>query len=593
VLRILDATAEAQLKEARGLLAALRDTLVGFGATSSDQAALAASIRQLDELFLVVIVGEFNAGKSAFINALLGRPVLAEGVTPTTGQIQVLRYGATASDSVDSTGLRVITAPVELLRDLQIVDTPGTNAIDREHERLTAEFVPRADLVLFVTSADRPFTETERVFMAAIRDWGKKIVIVVNKIDIFSTATDFDEVLTFVRSAARQLLGTEPDVLPASARLAQRAKQGDPAQWAASRFDQVEAYLSTTLDAPNRFRLKLANPLGVGLALAQRYGTIAAERLTLIAEDLEVVADIDRQLAVYRGDLDRGFELRMAAVDKELAQMEARGGRFFDDTLRIGRVVDLLNRARVQKEFEERVVADAPVQIERRVSELIDWLVDQDFRQWQAVTSRLSERHRRHEGRVLGAPGVGTFHDDRSRLIDSVGREAQRVVDTYDRRREAEAIADEARVSVAAAAAAGGAAVGLGTIVTIAASTVAADVTGILLASVVLGVGFLIIPARRKRAKAVLEEKLAALRARLRATLDAEFQRARERSQLRLGDAVAPYSRFVRAEEERWRDAQHVLRSLGERAAALVARAGVSAPEDARRLASNPSESRA
>ena len=61
-----------------------------------------------------------------------------------------------------------------LLRDIHIVDTPGTNAIIREHERITAEFVPRSDLVLFVTSADRPFTETERAFLEQIRGWGKK-----------------------------------------------------------------------------------------------------------------------------------------------------------------------------------------------------------------------------------------------------------------------------------------------------------------------------------------------------------------------------------------------------------------------------------
>ena len=571
MLRILDASSEAQLKDARHVLAALRDALVAFGASAADQAALAASIRQLDELFLLVVVGEFNAGKSAFINALVGATVLAEGVTPTTAQIQVLRYGDRATTTVDADGVRVITAPVDLLRDLQIVDTPGTNAIVREHERLTAEFVPRSDLVLFVTSADRPFTETERVFMDAIRGWGKKIVIVVNKVDIFATATELDEVLRFVRTAASQLLGHEPDVLPVSARLAQRAKQGDPSQWAASRFEALERYLAGTLDAAQRFRLKLANPLGVGHALAQRYTTIAAERLTLIADDLAVLADIERQVAVYRSDMERGFELRRAAVEKELAEMEMRGQRFFEDTLRIGRVVDLLNRARVQKEFEDKVVADAPVQIERRVSELIDWLVDQDFRQWQAITSRLSERHRHHGERVMGAPDVGTFHNDRSRLIDSVGREAQRVVDTYDRRREAEAIADQARVAVAAAAAAGGAAVGLGTIVTVAASTVAADVTGILLASVVLGVGFLIIPARRKRARATLEEKLAALRTRLAAALQAEFARAREQSQLRLDDAVAPYARFVRAEEGRWREAQQMLGALSARIGNVLA----------------------
>ena len=138
-------------------------------------------------------------------------------------------------------------------------------------------------------------------------------------------------------------------------------------------------------------------------------------------EDLQLLADIERQLAVYREDMERGFELRMAAVEKELADMEARGHRFFEDTLRIGRVVDLLNRARVQKEFEEKVVADAPIQIERRVTEMIDWLVDQDFRQWQAVTSKLSERHRQHASRMLGAPDVGTL-SQRPQPVDRLGR---------------------------------------------------------------------------------------------------------------------------------------------------------------------------
>jgi small GTP-binding protein len=387
VLRVLDPRSERQLADGRALLATLRDALVQFGASTEDQATLAATIRQLDQLFLLVIVGEFNAGKSAFINALLGQPLLQEGVTPTTAQIQVVKFGEAVTRGVDPEGVQVVTAPIDLLRDVHIVDTPGTNAIMREHERLTTEFVPRSDLVLFLTSADRPFTETERLLLATIRDWGKKIVIVVNKADIFGKPSELEEVLTFVRQAARDLLGLDPPVLAVSARLAQRAKQGEPSLWGASRFEALEQYLRETLDVASRFRLKLANPLGVGQALAQRYTTVAAERLTLMEEDLQLLADIERQLAVFRQDMERGFELRMSAIEKELADMEARGHRFFEDTLRIGRVVDLLNRARVQKEFEEKVVGDAPIQIERRVTDMIDWLVDQDFRQWQAVTS--------------------------------------------------------------------------------------------------------------------------------------------------------------------------------------------------------------
>ena len=156
---------EAQRSEARQLLAEVRDALIRFGSAREDEVAMASSAGQLDELFLLVVVGEFNAGKSAFINALVGQPVLQEGVTPTTARIHVLKYGDTLNRESSDGGIQIVQAPVELLREIHIVDTPGTNAIIREHEQLTNEFVPRSDLVLFVTSADRPFTETERQFL--------------------------------------------------------------------------------------------------------------------------------------------------------------------------------------------------------------------------------------------------------------------------------------------------------------------------------------------------------------------------------------------------------------------------------------------
>ena len=142
----------------------------------------------------------------------------------------------------------------------------------------------------------------------------------------------------------------------------------------------------------------------------------------------------------------------MADIDRILLEMERRGHDYFDDTMRIGRVMDLLNRSRVQQGFEQQVVADAPQQIERKIGELVDWLVDMDLRQWQRVTEHLAERRRQYRDRIVG-DDAGRFHYDRARLIDSVGGDAQRVVDSYDRRREAQALADGARNAVAAAAA--------------------------------------------------------------------------------------------------------------------------------------------
>ena len=564
---LLTAEQDELLREERRLLGRLRASLARFDAAPEHQAALAQSMDQLDELFLLVVVGEFNAGKSAFINALLGARIVQEGVTPTTAQINVLQYGEAADRQAREPELHVITAPAPLLRDIHIVDTPGTNAIMREHERITAEFVPRSDLVLFVTSADRPFTETERVFLEEIRAWGKKVVIVVNKVDILEGERQVEEVRAFVALSAKSLLGFDPEIFPVSAKLALRAKQGEPVVWPASRFEALERYIETTLDAPGRIHLKLLNPLGVAASLAERHAGVVRERLALLKDDFSTLDEVDRQLAVYESDLTRDLELRMADIDRILLEMERRGHDYFDDTMRIGRVMDLLNRSRIQQGFEQQVVADAPQQIERRVGELVDWLVDMDLRQWQGVTAHLADRRRQYRDRIVGDE-TGAFHYDRTRLIDSVGKEAQRVVDSYDRRREAQELADGARNAVAAAAAVSAGAVGFGAVVAAIATTAAADATGLIMASLVATLGFFIIPAKRQRAKEELRQKVGALRERLSSALREQFGREIAKSGERIRASVAPYSRFVRAEGEKLATIE---RELGEVTAALAA----------------------
>ena len=569
--KILDPSQDELLKEERAVLSRLQLALVRFDAAPEQQAALERSIRQLDELFLLVIVGEFNAGKSAFINALLGMTVAEEGVTPTTAQINVLQYGETPGRTVSDQGLHVIAANAPMLRDLHIVDTPGTNAVIREHERITSEFVPRSDIVLFVTSADRPFTETERAFLEQIRGWGKKVAVVINKVDILGGTTDVDEIRRFVAEHARALLGVSPEIFPVSARLALKSKQGDASVWAASGFEALESYLASTLDAPGRVQLKLLNPLGVGAAITDRHGAIVRDRLELLKEDVEMLEEVEAQLAVYQQDLGRDFELRMAEIDKILIEMESRGQDYFDETIRIGRVMDLLNRSRIQQGFERQVVGDAPQQIERKVGELVDWLVSVDLRQWQAVTRHLADRRRQYEDRIVG-DDAGQFHYDRTRMIDAVSREAQRVVDSYDRKREAQQIADNARNAVAAAAAAGATALGLGAVVTVAATTAAADITGLVLASVVAAVGFFILPAKRRKAKEEMRAKIADVRRRLSEALRRQFTTEIQRSGNRIRESIAPYSRFIRAEGDKLRTAEAELGEIGSAIASLRAR---------------------
>ena len=440
-MRILTGQQETLLRSERKTLDELRLALVQLGASDEDNRVLSESILQLDELFLLVIVGEFNAGKSAFINALLGNSLLKEGVTPTTTQIQLLRYGETEERLIVNEHQHILRLPVDWLDEICIVDTPGTNAILREHEAITEQFVPRSDLVLFITSADRPFTESERKFLEQIRDWGKKIVIIINKIDILQTQDDIAQVEGFIAENARILLGSTPDIFPISARKALQAKQGQPGLWAESRFEALETYIKETLDEKSRLKLKLRNPLGVAWHLADQYQTIAENRLELLRTDLVMLDDIEGQLAIYQEDMRRDFSYRISDLEKPLFEMEQRGQIFFEETFRLSRVFDLLQKDKVKTDFEHRVVGTSPQEIDKKVNELIDWLVDSDLHQWQAVNDHLSERKKIHQERILGDQTKSSFHYDRQRLMEAIGRQAQGVVDTYDRGGEAQKIA--------------------------------------------------------------------------------------------------------------------------------------------------------
>lgn len=555
-MRILTDAQEDLLKDSRNLLNDLRSSLIQFGAAPEDHETLADSIRQLDELFLLVVVGEFNSGKSAFINALLGQKLLKEGVTPTTTQINVIKFGETQERRVENENLHILTAPVELLAELNIVDTPGTNAIIREHEAITQQFVPRSDLVLFVTSADRPFTESERAFLEQIRNWGKKVVIVLNKIDLFQSKEELDQVLNFIKENAHSLLGITPEIFPISARLALRAKLGEPGLWKASLFEALEQYVQNTLDNKGRLTLKFMNPLGVGTHLVNKYLQVTNSRLDLLKTDFSTLEDVESQLSLYQQDMKRDFDFRMSDIDNVLFEMEQRGQDYFDETLRLPRVFDLLNKSRIQKEFEVRVVADVPHRIETKVNEMIDWLVDANLHQWQAVMEHIADRRRQHEERIVGDAAGGSFHYDREQLIEGVGREAQRVVDGYDREVEARLMAEGAQTAVAALAVTEVGAVGLGTLITILATTASADATGIILASVVALLGLFIIPARKRQAKAELRQKIANLRAQLTKSLRTQFEHEMERGIMNINDAIAPYSRFVRAEQGKLSEVQ-------------------------------------
>ncbi len=566
---ILNSEQRKLLESERELLAEVKAGLERCEIPAGDLNALADSVNQLDELFLLVVVGEFNAGKSALINALLGCAVLAEGVTPTTSKIHHIGWGQELSrEPMGAVGER-ITAPVETLRQLTIVDTPGTNALDRAHEALTTDYVPRADLVLFVTSSDRPLSESERVFLEAIRQWGKKVAMVVNKIDIIRSEAEVAEVVAYVSQNAGRLLGVDPEIFPVSALRAAEAK--DENARSASGLPAVEAFLRDTLDSGELLRLKLGNPLGVASHLLGGALDKVKGRLELLGDDLRTIDDIERQTGTWAEDVRREFDLRLSDIDNSLHGMELRGTEFFDNTLRLNRLPKLFDKSELKARFENEVVAGAPEDVEAKVDSLIDWLVDSELAHWQNVVNHVNRRVAAHADRMVGEVG-GRFEADRARLLETVGRAARDGLASYDRIAEAQRMAEDVQKAVASTAVLEVGAVGLGAAVALAASSTAADITGLTAAGLMAALGLFVLPHRRRRAKAELKQKIATLRRELMAALSAHFDREADRGQKRLAETIAPYTRFVRSESERLTGERDQLGHLTERVGEMTAR---------------------
>lgn len=563
------------LRDEKEALAEIRLALAGLDVPREALDTLQQAILQLDELFLIVVVGEFNAGKSALVNALLGDKILAEGVTPTTTRVTLVKWGEQAQEHVVDQDWALFTHPLALLREINIVDTPGTNAIIRRHERLTDEFVPRSDLVLFVTSADRPMSESERQFLERIRAWGKKVVIALNKIDILQDPAELNEVCEFVLKHAEQVLGLSPELFPVSARLAQAAHAEPASEQSlrlreASHLDALAGYIHDTLDDTARLRLKLGNPLGVAERLVEQTRSNKSTQAEALHEDKETVAAIESVIAVFEKELHDELGPRLAEVENILARLEARGLDFFDNTIRLTKIADLARGDKVRAQFEQQVLSNVPQLIEERVQRLIDWLVEKNLHQWQQVMAFLQRRQARYADRLVGA-GETSLDVRRRALVESVGKSAQTIVETYDRNQEARELAAQVETAVAQVALIEAGAVGLGALVTFVITSSAIDITGILAAGALAVVGLFVIPYKRRQAKERFREKMQALRGKLLSALSTQFNYEADNDVARMKENVAPYTRFVRGELERVETSLRQLEALGRRISALRA----------------------
>lgn len=376
-----------------------------------------------DHPFLLTLVGPFSSGKSSVINALLGQAVLEVGPVPTTDHIAILRYGPTLQKS--RTGnVSTIFYPAELLQRLSLVDTPGLESVFKQHDEQTQKFLHRADIVFLVMIATQVLTANDLTFMQSLKEFGKRMVIVVNQVDVLEPE-DREKLKSFVIEQSRIHLGIDPIIWLVSSRQALTAfapgEMRDEIIWDESGFADIEEYLDETLDDSQRVHQKLETPLNVA-----RNGIRAAlenvqKAQTALVEHRKTVENLNAQIEASERDRKRLLQKAITDIEAEWNDASKRGGDAIEELFQISRAVgqalagffEIIGLAAVMRRFKRRTQAqDAFVRhevrevlervpeinnkfgpaLEGRDQEEIDQLVDYSRQQMQRLPETLQNK---------------------------------------------------------------------------------------------------------------------------------------------------------------------------------------------------------
>lgn len=256
------------------------------------------------EPFMFVIVGEVKAGKSSFVNALLatGQEITKAAPQPMTDTIQQILYGEERREVVINPYLKKIFLPVEILREIAIVDTPGTNTIVEHHQEITEQFIPASDLIVFVFEAKNPYRQSAWDFFKYIHgDWRKKTIFVLQQKDLASD----EELRVNLEGVAKKATkeGVEnPNVFAVSAKM---EDNGD----ADSGYAPLREYIAANITGGKAPALKLNNSIITAQTINERIADGLLLRRRQFEADSHFREDIHQTLLEQTGQSNKQVDL--------------------------------------------------------------------------------------------------------------------------------------------------------------------------------------------------------------------------------------------------------------------------------------------
>jgi small GTP-binding protein len=455
---ILTSEEETLLNDQSNLTSTVRALAERIGIHKNDSNILDDFLPLENHGFSIVVAGEFNAGKSSIINALLGQKLLETGALPTTESITILTHSK--SQSMTETHLQggLVWHQVSSIPEgIILVDTPGTNAVIEDHTLRTTKLLPIADLILFCTSADRPFPESERQLLQSIQAYRKNIIIIINKMDDLDSSggnhgqLEKDRVVQFVSEHASIMLGGRPVVIPISAKdaLASKLVGANEVLWNRSNFQEFEHFLKESLTSESKLKAKLLNPVGVGEGiLKEGLERLRQEEIALQA-DIATLDLLNAQFESWSKEMATDAKLSCQEL-KQLFQTE--GHRVKNILERAGTISVLnwclLHAAKWEAEWKRSIVQNLDIELTDRIQHTSTTISNRAQSQGQAVIDYLGKRPSQRNNDIVGhVVAASQFEDIRTTLQEQMQANVKAILSHYNKDASQEAIFKSLRFS--------------------------------------------------------------------------------------------------------------------------------------------------
>ncbi len=522
---------------------------------------LKAVRENLENLFSIVFIGEFSTGKSSIINALLGERILPEGITPTTDKITILKYGDVREEHEEN-GNHYVSIPEERLKGVFIVDTLGTNVTREQHEQITQQFIPKADIVFFVIAAERAVTGSEIKLIRFIqKDWLKNVVFLLNKIDTVESAEELKKLIEYSTGELERIFNIKPFLIPVSAKLGIQAKESQTQElYSRSGMKRLEEYMFKTLGEEERIRMKIKSSSELSLSLCAETQKTLEGHLGKISADMGRLGEFEARLAGMKEEVLENSKQFTEKIRSRLLEFKTRGIEFIDELVRFENIIKLVRKDKVAKEFESKVSLQIVKELEKDLDAMVAWAERSSTKLIDSAIDFYSASIQQEPIKV----GMG-FSYDRTRLIDTVRSELEVKRKQIDPAMLGGNLVDTARSAVAGVLGVQIGSLAIGAAVVSAFSSLIIDITGIITAIAIMATAFAILPKKRKDAMKEFGAKVDTLIQELTSSVNSQLERDLDSIKMQILDSLIPLKNLYKTQQKKLFESKKSVEEIEEK----------------------------